>query len=95
MVLFYGQFLQFTVKSTDMEEKKLLNKVVIFVKGVRWCDYIFIFVFVVLQAVCAYIRSIKLQRLKSQTQIQFFIKVKTLPRLLKRLIQTRPHMSTS
>ncbi len=39
----------------------------------------FSFVFGVLQAVCAYIRPVKLQRLKSQTQRDIFIKVKTLP----------------
>ncbi len=37
-------------------------------KGVIWCDFKFSFLFGVLQAVCAYIRSVKLQRLKSQTQ---------------------------
>ncbi len=37
-------------------------------KGVIWCDFMFSFVFGVLQAVCAYISSVKLQRLKSQNQ---------------------------
>ncbi len=37
-------------------------------KGVIWCDFMFSFVFGVLQAVCPYIRSVKLQRLKYQTQ---------------------------
>ncbi len=34
----------------------------------RWCDFKFSFLFGVLQAECAYIRSLKLQRLKSQNQ---------------------------
>ncbi len=33
-----------------------------------WCDFKFSFVFGVLQAVRAYVRSVKLQKLKSQTQ---------------------------
>ncbi len=61
------------------------------VKGVIWCDFKFSFVFGVLQAVREYIRSVKLQRLKSQTQRDILLKVKTRPRLPK----TRPHMSTS
>ncbi len=40
---------------------------ILLVKGVI-CDFMFSFLFGVLQAVCAYIRSVKLQRLKSQTQ---------------------------
>ncbi len=36
-----------------------------FIKGVIWCDFMFSFVFGVLEAVYAYIRSVKLQRLKS------------------------------
>ncbi len=57
-------------------------------KGVVWCDIMFPFVFGVFQAVCAYIRSVKLQRLKSQTEDIFFIKV-LCHAFLKRLIQTR------
>ncbi len=38
------------------------------IKGVIWCDIKFSFVFGVLQAGHAYIRSAKLQRLKSQSQ---------------------------
>ncbi len=37
-------------------------------------DFMFSFVFGVLQAVCAYIRSVKLQRLKSQTQSDILYK---------------------
>ncbi len=47
-----------------------------------------------LQAICAYIRSLKLQRLKSQNQRDIRYK-RLCHALLKRLIQTRPHMSTS
>ncbi len=51
---------------------------------------VFLCLWSVTSCLCIY-RSVK-----SQTQSGlFFIKVKTLPRPLKRLIQTRPHMSTS
>ncbi len=53
----------------------------------------FSFLFGVLQDVHACIRSVKLQRLKSQTQRDiFFIKVKTLPRPPK---MAHSNMSTS
>ncbi len=41
---------------------------ILLVKGVIWSNFMFSFVFGVLQAVCAFIRYVKLQRLKSQTQ---------------------------
>ncbi len=51
----------------------------------------FSFVFGVLQAVCACIRSVKLQRLKAKEI--FFIKVKTLPRPPKTAhSNTPPHV---
>ncbi len=59
-------------------------------KGVIWCNLNFSFVFGVLQAVCAYIRSVKLQRLKYQIQRYYLSKLILVHALLKRLIQTRP-----
>ncbi len=54
------------------------------------------FSFGVLQAVHAYIQSVKLQRLESQTQRDILYKNKRSSHaFLKGLIQTRPHRSTS
>ncbi len=62
-----------------------------YIKGVLWCDFKFSFLFGVIQAVHALIRSIKLQRLKIKAI--FFIKVKTRPRPPKTAhLNTHPHV---
>ncbi len=60
------EFKNKVIKPPKKEKEKgnfdVTNKGKYHIKGVIWQDFMFSFVFGVLQAICAYIRSIKSQR---------------------------------